>query len=606
MDLLLLLFTLLPGCLCKLTVTVSTPVEVRTGERAVMECKPNTSWSSKLSASWFIDDADRSQVRIAVYTDGKSRTDPDTEYSGRVSINSDFSLVINDIRPRDERMFYCTMSSETELSDTVGAELKVYDPPEAPELTLGTSILSVTETDATEIGSCVSRNAYPAPTIQWYKNKQLLNTPTEPNNDLYMTSRTVTEASGLYTVSSTLFLRPTKQDKDARFFCKVVYPLPGGAVSHMESKDFTLTLHYYTENVNFEVTSGSLIKEGDNVTLRCVADGFPPPEYIMYRMKDGVEESLPENSDGVYTIYKVTKDYTGSYRCQVLDFDSPPEFNLIRDIELFVHYVDPLSLIPQGPVTAALGQDVILSCSGEGSEEPQLRWMKDNKVLSESSRYRLHHVSYSESGVYTCVATVSKVPGLRKEENITVIVEGPPLLDSGDERVEVPAEGVTVTLTCSAQGYPETEIIWSPPELQSSQTVTGLRVESTASVKASSKLINAISCTAKNSKGSKEKKFTLDIKSLVLPSTAPAQEQSGGSSTAIIAVVVCVLLLLLVVALFYFLQKKGKLTCGSSEKQSLAQDPASAELAVELKSEKRNEERGLLGSRGGGGQLAEC
>lgn len=91
----------------------------------------------------------------------------------------------------------------------------------------------------------------------------------------------------------------------------------------------------------------------------------------------------------------------------------------------------------------------------------------------------------------------------------------------------------------------------------------------------------------------------------VPPSVSPAQEQTGGSSTAIIAVVVCVLLLLLVVAIFYCLQKKGKLACGRSEKQPLAQDPASAELAVELKSEKRNDQRGLLGG-GGGGTAAEC
>uniref|UniRef100_F6V7N4 Basal cell adhesion molecule (Lutheran blood group) n=1 Tax=Xenopus tropicalis TaxID=8364 RepID=F6V7N4_XENTR len=593
------------GCFCAVTVNVPSPIDAEIGDQVNIQCKPSAAGSPKYSVEWFVTDQYGDPQRIASYSNGRSITDPGTQYSDRVSVNAELSLVINDVRVEDERSFLCKVNAGSEGTAKGSADMKVYDPPEMPEVSLTAGILSVTESDAVEIGTCIGRNAYPAPTIEWYKDKQSLNPPKSPNKDLYMTSRTVREASGLFTVSSTLFLRPTKQDADSQFSCRVVYPVPGGSFSFMESYSFNLTLHFYTEDVNFQLLSAVPIKEGDDLTFRCAGDGYPPPSYIIDRIKDGTEEELYSGTEGIFIKHNVSREDAGTYRCHALDFDTPPEISLVREQSIFVHYLDPLSVLPQEPVTVSHGRDLQLFCSGDGSQKPHLSWKKGDKMISDTSRYRLRDVSYADAGVYTCVATVPEVPRLMKEQSITVTVEGVPQMERGDEVVEVLSEGSMVTLTCSAQGFPEPEIIWNPPELKSSQTVNGQHVISTVTMKASSKLMNDISCTARNDIGTAEKKFTLNMNP-VSPSARPAQEQTGGSSTAVIAVVVCVILLLLVVALFYFLQKKGKLTCGSSEKQSLAQDPASAELAVELKSEKGNEQRGLLGSRGGGGQPSEC
>lgn len=50
--------------------------------------------------------------------------------------------------------------------------------------------------------------------------------------------------------------------------------------------------------------------------------------------------------------------------------------------------------------------------------------LQGDAVLSKASRYRLKELSYSDSGVYTCEANVPSVPGLRKEQSITIVVEG--------------------------------------------------------------------------------------------------------------------------------------------------------------------------------------
>lgn len=65
----------------------------------------------------------------------------------------------------------------------------------------------------------------------------------------------------------------------------------------------------------------------------------------------------------------------------------------------------------------------------------------------------------------------------------------------------------------------------------------------------------------------------------------------------VIAVVVCVLLLLLLVALIYFLNKKSKLPCGKKDKKEVATGEVNNDIVVEMKTEKANEEAGLLNKR---------
>lgn len=604
MEVLLLIAALLPGFLCAVTVSVPPKVEIEIGQEAVLKCTPKFSGSPKYSVEWSFINQEGTRVRIATYNEGRTSVDQGTVFTDRAAVKSDNSLVITDSRVKDESTFFCKVTSVGEGNGEGSTELKVYVSPASPELTVNSQLLSVTEDEESEVATCVSRNSYPAPTIEWYRNQVPLTLGTEKGSGFYATARTTTESSGLYTVSSTLFLKPQKKDADAMFSCKVVFPLPGGGTSQMESKKFKLNLHYYTEDVTFTVLPAGPIKEGDTVTLRCEGDGNPPPTYLMQEVKNNVEEELQSGSDGVYVIRNVSRSDSGTYRCEALDFDSPPDIQLFRNLELFVHYLNPVTVIPsQNEFKSLLKQDVLLFCSCDGSENPDLIWKKGDAVLSKASRYRLKELSYSDSGVYTCEANVPSVPGLRKEQSITIVVEGPPELDMENHQVEVESEGHPVMLSCKAKGNPAPTITWNQPDLKVSESSTDLEVRSNVSFKFNSKTMNSISCIAKNQHGMIKKNFTLSM--YVPPSVSPAQEQTGGSSTAIIAVVVCVLLLLLVVAIFYCLQKKGKLACGRSEKQPLAQDPASAELAVELKSEKRNDQRGLLGG-GGGGTAAEC
>lgn len=91
------------------------------------------------------------------------------------------------------------------------------------------------EDSAQEIATCNSRNGNPVPKITWYRNGQRLEVPVEMNPKGYMTSRTVREASGLLSLTSTLYLRLHKDDRDASFHCAAHYSLPKGRHGRLDS-----------------------------------------------------------------------------------------------------------------------------------------------------------------------------------------------------------------------------------------------------------------------------------------------------------------------------------------------------------------------------------
>ncbi|CAM5135569.1 unnamed protein product [Natator depressus] len=604
-----------PGCLAVVQISVPAQVEVLLGSPVTIPCTHSITGSPDARlVEWFITDRDGERRRVAYSEGGRGGVDQGTEYSGRVHMDPDLSLVLPKADVSDERAFSCQVTAGTAGSAEGVAQLRVYEPPEPPVLTANPGILSVMERSASEIATCSSRNANPAPTISWFKDGARLEAPTERNDDLYVVSRSVKEASGLQSVSSTLYLRPSKADKDAQFQCLVQYPLPRGQVGNTTSERFSLMLHYFTENVAFTLESPVVIKEGDDVRLRCQGDGQPEPEYIFYRVQASQAVELATKQDGVLTLPSVSRAHSGTYRCQVLDFDSPPEVQLEKEVIIHVNYLDPLTLHPGRRVTVPLGGDVTLTCSGQGSQPPKLVWRKGKERVAHGDTHTLHSVSYHMAGTYTCEASVPSVPGLQRDQTIQVTVEGKPEMEERPTRHQLLAEGQRIQLTCSALGHPEPELSWSLPGVKPVVSSTGNRVMSEVMVEVTAALAKSgIWCRARNWFGEATQHFILEIEPpAATPSSSPpaggGSEPQGGSGAAVVAVVVCVLLLLLIVGFFYCMQRRGHLSCGGGEKRSLTPKEGGAEdPAVEMKTDKRNEQTGLLSpSEGGGDGGHEC
>lgn len=63
---------------------------------------------------------------------------------------------------------------------------------------------------------------------------------------------------------------------------------------HALSVSICILLSDPTEKVNLQVLSPGSIKEGDNVTLKCQADGNPPPTSFNFHIK--VRTNFPQRS----------------------------------------------------------------------------------------------------------------------------------------------------------------------------------------------------------------------------------------------------------------------------------------------------------------------
>ncbi|XP_028922419.1 basal cell adhesion molecule [Ornithorhynchus anatinus] len=599
-----------PGAWAEVQVTVPPLVEVMRGARATLSCTPSALGSQNNQLlEWFIMNRVGARKRVA-YAQGlwpamTGHVDQETELSGRVELDSQGGLVLPKARVSDARDFLCQVGAGTEGSAEGTVRLHVYAVPEPPEVTYNKGILSVTEGTVQEIANCLSRNANPAPNITWYRNGELLQVPTEINGERYAVPRTVREASGLLSLSSSLYLRPTKADRQATFHCAVHYPLPQGRTGKQISNPFNLTLHYPTENVRFwldsPVTPNAWVQEGDDVHLVCKGDGSPEPEYIFSRIQGKEEQGLKNNFGGRLVLAQVQRDQGGTYRCEVLDFDSPPEVELTHNLSFRVAYIEPLKLSPVSEeVTVPLGQAVELSCSGHGEPAPKLRWIKDLVELSPGPLLSLSSVSFDSAGTYVCEASVPAVPRLNRTQTLQLLVTGKPeikeeaveQLKKAGESDQVWTEGDVVTLSCSARGHPEPHLSWNQPGGTPAVRAPGLGGWATSSLKltvTAAVARDGVTCEAQNPHGVTKRLFHIRVES-------PAAPQAG---VAVIAVAVSVGILLLVVAFFYFMQRRHRLPCSRGEKGT--PPPPDPEPGCPG-AKQRTEQTGLLvGAPGGGG-----
>ncbi|XP_056157954.1 basal cell adhesion molecule-like [Lampris incognitus] len=581
------------ACSGNVKVEVTPTVEVIKGESASLPCSYQlASSSANTIVEWFIEEQD-TRKRVAFRAEGgDGKSDEGTRLSGRVTMGKDFSLTISPVQPSDELSFFCQVTAGPAGMGEAATMLKVFYAPEKPELTRPSSqAISVGETTSSEIGNCVTMNGHPQPRIIWFKDDQPLPEVKDRKEKTYMIPSVVKEASGLFTIKSTLYMQPTKEDKDSVFQCTVEYSMPGDQIKKKKSDTITINLNYPSETVTFTLLNTEPVKEGDMVTMKCETDGNPQPEFDF--TKDGTDITA---QGGMLTLKSVKRSEAGLYRCQATDFDNL-EADLSSELTLAVNYIDPMNVSPAGPLVAKLGDTVEMQCKTKASSSHTVHWKKGSQVLSQSGVLSLTGVNYDNAGEYVCEGAVPSVTGLTAQTSVNLTVRGKPMIEA-PVNGHVGKEGDMVTLRCAAHGYPAPQFTWKPSGKES-VTVEGTKVVSSVTLEANAGVMkDGAICEASNEHGTDSKTFAISIRAAADTSNANrADRQQGGSSGVVIAVVVCVLLLLLLVALLYFLNKKGKLPCSKTDKKEVASGEVNNDIVVEMKTEKANEEAGLLNKR---------
>lgn len=355
-------------------------------------------------------------------------------YAQRVSINRHFSLLITQASLKDQRTFTCMVVSDANLME-YPVSVVVYKKPSPVRIMDKSELLE--KDKLTAVGTCVVAEANPPATIKWRKNGQLLK---DDQKSVVITNHLKLDPdTGLSTMLSTLQYAATKEDADAIFACEATHTL-----INQETELEPFPIHYPSEQVTLQIMSQPSIIEGDNVTLKCTADGNPPPRSFFFHIKG--TKVLVENSDN-YTVTAINRKDTGEYKCSLVDNEK-----VEASQNIVVSYLD-LSLSPTGEVVKNVGETLSVKIEKSTSGDAKELWKKNGKMVK---RPEFSNLTFADAGDYICEVSLT---GLTRRQSFQLVIEGKPRITNLTKYRA--ADGKDTVLTCEAEGVPKPQFQWS-------------------------------------------------------------------------------------------------------------------------------------------------
>ncbi|XP_044765308.1 lachesin isoform X1 [Coccinella septempunctata] len=141
--------------------------------------------------------------------------------------------------------------------------------------------------------------------------------------------------------------------------------------------------------IDVESTQSTVaVRENQNISLTCKADGFPTPK-IMWRREDGQAISVERRKKvNVYdgeklNLTRISRTEMGAYLC-IATNGVPPSVSkrIIVDVEF-----SPMIWVPNQLVGAPAGTDVTIDCHTEAYPRAISYWVYDNVMLLPTKKY---------------------------------------------------------------------------------------------------------------------------------------------------------------------------------------------------------------------------
>ncbi|XP_036418626.1 cell surface glycoprotein MUC18-like [Colossoma macropomum] len=540
--------------------------EVYRTDSAEIRCLYNFSETvSAVEVQWFVKNHQGKRIRIA-YSDLTTRIqDKNTEYTKRIHVaghSGEEILTIENVELSDEREFFCLVDGLA--AGIEEGRLHLKDPPEPPVIEAVHSGVSVANILPSKIATCECKG-YPQPNITWYRNNSVL---CHKYGQVHVITLVSKDSTGLFTVQSELQYKVTKEDKDVHFFCSVVYYVPGAART-VESKRVNISVHYPTTKVEmWRESPRGLVKEGDTVEIRCRGNGSPLPP-VTFSREQRPEEKLEADND-LLVLKEVTRDDSGKYLCRALDVDSTDYEDVVGNLQLTVHYLDPAVMVPRDPEVMQEGENLTATCNALSSLDTSAVWSKNGVEIGKGNALHLQDATSETTGHYHCEVTVLSLPALQTGGSVHIIVQGAPQLRDEKKEVNMSEDvGKWVNLICDAGGYPRPTVTWSisgsPVWREVVRKETEDSVQSIITLKVSRDTV--ATCNATNKIGGETKSYF--IRGIPIMSTTLNNTAVDSSELANKVIVVSILFLAVFGSILFFVYKKGKLPCGRSGKHKI-------------------------------------
>nr|CAM73165.1 si:ch211-190h2.4 [Danio rerio] len=537
---------------CLLTVSLMNQVwglETVTGKYGdTVEIPCNSGLVSDVGVTFVKWKSDKDGSILVKHTGQNASSPTDGNYKNRVSIKKDFGLIITQVSLADQKTFTCMVVAADDILE-YPVQLVIYKTPLQPQIANLTTAMEIGK--LTTLAQCHTEGANPAANITWFKNKTPLiadGTAIKITNDV-----AVDKATGLSATTSKLEYTAVKDDINSKFTCQVQHIKS----ANMDSSPLVFTVNYPSETISFHVLPDGPVKEGDNVTLKCTADGNPPPSRYNFYIKG--EKKTVEKSN-IFILSNVTRQNTGEYKCSLVDNEI-----LTASKNITVEYLDVI-LSTTGKVFKKLGDSFETTLDIKASGKTETFCKKGGEKLVGPPKFA--SLKYTDSGVYECVVTML---GLKKTQTFDLNVHGQPLIKSLTKKR---GDGTNKILSCEAEGSPKPTVQWitngTDVKFQESEHVNG---KITYYITVSPKANVTVSCTISNDLGSDTR--SIDVSSLVEDVTMDKQDQSEDYSdqTALaVGIVVGLMLAALLIGLAYWLYMKkfrqGSWKTGEKEDES--------------------------------------
>lgn len=550
------------GCLCAilLTALLSQVSSLDTviglyGETLEIPCnKEGTKAEDILITKWKYDKGEGLSGDLLVKrTNQNVSVSAGDEYKSRISLASNSSLLLSEAKLSDQRTFTCMVVGEDIAEYPVN--VVIYKTPLGLEISEKAEELEINK--LTKLGKCIAKDANPAVNITWLKNNKVLLADGQGIN--IQDTVQVDLETGLSTTTSVLMYSAQKEDTDAEFSCSTEHSL--GQKFSSSSESFSVT--YSTQNIMLQVIAPAPLVEGDNVTLKCEADGNPAPTSFNFHLKG--EKTVTVENNNTYTITNVSRGTSGEYKCSLIDNTTMEDSK-----DITVNYLD-INLSPSGSVEKNTGEALAVNLKVDASGEYKVFWTKDNVKLDKEPKFT--KLTYTDSGIYEYTVTMGE---LTEKASFELVVQGAPVIKqllkqrSDDRRHEV--------LICEAEGSPKPAISWSVNGTTSEEGafVNG-KITHKITVVPTANL--SVTCTVSNDHG-------MDTRVINVSSH---QSEDGDQTKLVVGVVVGLLVAALVIGLAYWVymrkSKQGSWKTGEKESGS-SEEEKKLEEKVEENSQK--------------------
>ncbi|XP_015197182.1 limbic system-associated membrane protein isoform X2 [Lepisosteus oculatus] len=158
----------------------------------------------------------------------------------------------------------------------------------------------------------------------------------------------------------------------------------------------------------YNISEDILVNEGENVSLRCLANGRPEP-IVSWRLLNPSAEPL--ESDEFVEITGITRSQAGRYECKATNDVSTPD---VKYVNIVVNYPPFIKDVKSSETQ--VGHTGVLQCIASAVPTPEFAWYRDEKRLSNTQGIQIQilgfrtilfvsNVTEDDYGNYTCVAS---------------------------------------------------------------------------------------------------------------------------------------------------------------------------------------------------------